>query len=265
MPKLRVNGINAGALIAASDEAKGARRDIGDEATAADGTLRITRQTRKRDLAFRSVPLTAADADAWEALLVGQGEVWSFDASLYGSKGLGPASNAGCAVVDGAAKFGAAKLSVPATTGSIAYLAAINPSGDSSAWTLAFYRSTDSGTSWVHYVVRSDAAKWVAGVRDDAAVTTWIGVSAGTVTISNVTAAAVWYDGLAVLAFRALDAWPAQLAAAAVAFPPLPFIDLDGDLVTEQGARRALGQVQSAALRVAEGLRYRLEVELRAR
>lgn len=263
MALMKLNGINLGVLMAVSIEPKVAARDVGDTTVAVDGTTRVTRNARKLDTSFMSVPLSVADAHAWRSFITGEGEVWSFDAHLYGSKGT--AATATNAVQSaGSAKFGAGKLSVGATTGTISFLAAVNSWGDSSAWSVGVWRY--EAAAWHHYLVRSDDAKWVDGARNDAASTAWLSVASGTVTIANTTGSAVLYDDLVVLPFLVPVDWPAQWVAAGAAFGPLPFHAATGDWVTEQATRAVVGFVETEnGMRVASGTRVRLGVELRAR
>lgn len=260
--KLALNGINVGALILASEEPKETLRDIGDTSEAADGTTRVSRHRRKRDLSFRTVPLTEAAAHSWLCLLTGEGEAWSFDASLYGSKGTGPTSLLNSSQGAAGPKFGAGRLSVGATTGTLTYLGvAVNAWGGSSEWTVLVWRF--EGAAWVHYAVRSDGAKWVNGVRNDAASTTWLDVWEGNVTIENTTGAAVLYDDLVVLPFAVLDAWPAEVHAAAAAYGSLPVGRATGTMVTEATSREVLGVVKEGSYVLAgAGLRKQLKVEL---
>lgn len=262
--RLSIAGINLGVLMAAGDEPKVSLRDVGESSVAVDGTTSVTRNARKVDTTFKSVPVSVSDAHAWRSLLSGEGEVWSFDSSLYGSKGSGPTASTNVTQSAGSSKYGAGKLSVGATTGTITYGgAAANPWGKSSEWTVSVWRNAGS---WEHYVVRSDGAKWVDGVRNDAASTTWLSVSSGNVTIANSTGSAVVYDDLVVMPFKCLDDWPAQIFAAGATFGGPPALPLTGELVTEQTSRTVLGAVEtSAVMRVAAGLRVTLDVELRER
>lgn len=264
MSVLRLNGINLGAIMAAQEEPKGERRDIGNEAQATNGSMRVTIVARKKDMKFRTIPLSEEDAEAWDSLISGEGEVWSFDSHLYGSKGLGPSANVGCTVTAGSAKFGAAKLNVQATTGSITFTAAaFNSYGRASIWTVMAWRSINGGTTWTHYAIRSDGAKWVNGVRDDAANTSFISVSNGAVTISNTDGTARQYDDLVVLPYLIHTSWPAQLQSAA--FSPLPFLNLDGDMVKEQATRVVKGSVSDSSVKLAQGYKKKLEVQFKAR
>lgn len=266
MPVLKINSINVGTIIAVLEEPKGTRRDIGDNTQATDGSMRITRQTRKRDLKFKTIQLSLNDSYVWESFITGEGEVWSFDTTLYGSKGLGPSASVLATIVAGSTKFGAGMLNLAATTGSISYAAAINSFGTASLWSVSVYRSTNAGVAWTHYIVRSDGAKWVDGARNDAASTTWLSVSgAGTVTIANTTGGAVQYDDLIVFPFKVLDTWPAIIFARTTAYPPLPYLDLDGDFIPEQTTRRVLGSVDESTMRVASGSKSTLNIELKAK
>lgn len=262
--KLMINGINLGAIMAAAEEPKVTWRDIGETTTAVDGTTNLTRSARKVDTSFRSVPITQADAHSWRCLLSGEGECWSFDSHLYGSKGTPATSITNASQSAGSSKYGAGKLSVGATTGTISFASAINSWGNTSSWTVGVWRF-ESG-AWHHYVILSSGAKWVDGVRNDAAVTTWLSVAAGVVTIANTTGSAVLYDDLVVLPFLALADWPAQWFAAGRAFGALPIHAATGSLVDEQSVRSVLGTAEEGAvMRVSGGLRVKLEVELRAR
>lgn len=267
MPVLSINGINAGALIATIEEPKGGRRDIGEEAQGSDGSLRITRQTRKRDLTIKSVPLSTADALAWESLCIGEGEVWSFDSSVYGSKGLGPAAATGTGYTHQIAtsKFGVGRLRVNDTSGNISFPgAATNLFGRTSDWAVCVWYSAD-GVTWTHYVVRSDGAKWVDAVRNDAASTTWLSVSSGTVSLNNTNFFSYLFDDLIVFPFLILNAWPAQIFARTTAYPPTPYVDLTGDMVTEQATRRVLGAVTDTTMKTASALKTKLSIEFKAK
>lgn len=276
MAFLSVNKINVGGIIASSEDPKGARRNVGGEAQGSDGSTRITRQTRKRDLKLGTIPLSASDALAWESLFIGEGEVWSFDGTLYSSKGLGPSANTGCtATVSGTMKFGIGKLNVPATTGTITFSSpAVNIYQSSDVnWTVEVWRSTDSGATWTNYIVRgtgaTQSAKWVDGVRNDAATTTWMSMSSGgALTIANVSGSAVQYDDLTVLPYWVLDTWPPQLGVSTTAWPPLPYLDIRGTAITEQPARRVFGEVDETVLRTAGAAgssRVKLSIDLKAR
>lgn len=263
--RLSLSGINLGVLMAAGDDPKVSMRDVGESSVAVDGSMRTTRNARKIDTAFKSVPVSVQDAHSWRCLISGEGEVWNFDSSLYGSKGSGPTASTNVAQSAGSAKYGAGKLSVGATTGTVTYGgAAANSWGKFSDWTVSVWRF-ESG-AWHHYVVRSDGAKWLDGVRADATSTTWLTVSSGNVTIANSTGSAVLYDDLVVLPFKVLDDWPTQIFDAVATFGESPALPLTGELVTEQSSRMVLGMAKSSSvMRVATGLRVTLDVELEAR
>lgn len=267
MAKLALSGINLGAMMAKAFDPKITLRDVGDVATAVDGSTRVTRSARKYDTVFKSVPLSVSDAAAWRSLITGEGETWTFDSSLYGSKGLGPSSSTNASQSSGSAKFGAGKLSVGATTGTITWNAATaNPFGRVSDWTISLWRSTDGGATYLHNLIRSDGSTWLNGVASGIVYSPWLTISGGgNVTIFNTTGTAILYDDLVILPFKVLDDWPAQIYAYGSSFGALPLLPATGDLVTEQSSRSVYGSCETSnVMRTGDGMRITLDVELRA-
>jgi len=237
MSFLLVTGLELGDLISEPAGVKEGRREIGETSAAYDGTLRKSRQSIKHDLEFETTPMLSATALALESLIRGLGEVWSFDSDFYGSKGLGPTAGYVATVASpGTPKFGSA-LSVTATTGSITYAAALG-----SSWTAAFWRTADNGVTWVHYIITSAGTKWLNGVSNDAAVTTWFAVSSGSATITNATGSAVFYDDLVLLPYLIVSTWPAVWGVATSAFPLLPKLTISGDAIPEATSRTVMGE-----------------------
>lgn len=235
MPFLTVNGLT---LSVADGSAKESFEEIGDTSRAFDGTLRRSRLTRKRILSVDTAPMLATDAYAWEQLLAGEGHTWSFNTSLYSSKGLGPNASTGLTVNATAPQFGAGMMRVAAAgTPNTAVFA----TGLGSVWTVAVWVSVAAGP-WGHFVVRSDGAKWVNGVRNDGAATAFLVVS-GSVTLSGHTTDTVDYDDLVVLPYAVPDAWPETWGVATSAFSALPALTLGGDVVPE-GTRTVMGSVE---------------------
>lgn len=264
MSALKLSGIEVDAVVAASEDIKQSTRDVGEQSEASDGTMHQTRSARKLDFAFQSVPLTLAAAAAWWAFFSGEGEVWSFDANLYGSKGSGPSSTTGTVAQSlGSAKYGAGKLEFTGAASITWAGAAKNSFARADTWTISLWRN--AGT-WTHYVVNSAGQKWVDGVRNDAATTTFLSVSSGDVTLSN-SAGTVTFDDLVVVPYLMPTDWPAQLAAAAAAFSPLPALALTGDFVTEQSSRLVLGAAREGRYQKVAGgvVLVTLDVELVAR
>lgn len=264
MSALKLNGIALDAIVAATNDLKDTTRDVGAIGDAVDGSKYVTRSARKIDFAFKTIPLSLADALAWWSLLTGEGEVWSYDANLYGSKGSPPFSTVGTVAQSaGSSKYGAGKLSLGASS-AIAYAGAgRNSFGRTDQWTVAVWRNTGAGYS--QYIVNSLGQKWVDGVRNDAASTTFIGMSSGDLTISNTSGTTLFDDLVAVPFVMPLD-WPAQLAASGAAFGPLPFLALTGDFVLEQATRLVVGTVKDGSvLRTASGTLKSLDVELAAK
>lgn len=267
MAWLAINGLNVGAIAAVGEKPKGERRNIGDVSEAGDGSLRMTRQTQKIDVKFTSIALISSLAYAWTSLLTGEGERWSFDTSEYGSKGTPPSSSV-YSLIAGGAKFGAGLLRLPATTGTFSLLGVLaNSFGSSLEHTMMVWRLETA--VWHHYIVRSDGAKWLDGVRNDGVSTTWFTPAAPNMVIANTSGSAQDYDDLVVLPFKIPDAWAPVLGVATTAFSALPFLNATGDLVNEQATRRVLGTVNETVLRAVSGGATQkdmkqLEVELKA-
>lgn len=140
--------------------------EIGEKSRAFDGTLRKSRQGVKRAYSIQTGFAQRSDSLALESLLLGLGHRWSFDSHLYSSKGLGPSSTTAAAqAASGNSKFGAGRLQVNATTGSISFA-----TGFTSGYTFMVWRSTN-GTTYSHHIIMSDGTKYVDGVSSVAATT----------------------------------------------------------------------------------------------
>lgn len=204
---------------------KGAPEEIGGaNVRSYGGSLMSSRRALKRSYTAESPLMSEADALAWQSLLMGEGHHFSFDSGLYSSKGLGPDAGYTASQNTSASKFGAGQLSVDDTDGEITYAAQLG-----SVWTLMFYRFESA--AWVHYVITSAGSKWVDGVQDDMATTTWISVSSGSVTITNATGSAVLYDDLVAVPYLFLSAWPALRSAATAAWGATPSLAATGELI----------------------------------
>jgi hypothetical protein len=264
---LTLNGIKVSG-IAEVNAASGERRDIGSQLVAGDGSMVVTRIARKRDLKLKTIPLTGADAHAWEGLMVGESNVWSFDSSFYSSKGkpgTGSATPPTVQVQTGTKQYGAGALDIGAgedwSTSGL---------GLGSTWTVAFW-AKPVATAWVHYVIRSDGAKWVDGVRNDAfsASGVLVDVVSGEVILTNqAPVSARYFDDLVASPFLWLTEWPAQVFVAGQPFGAAPYLTAVGDMVREATTRKMVCKGLSEKVMVANiaGVRQRdarvLELEL---
>jgi hypothetical protein len=265
---LKLNGIDTSAIAAMGQEPSGARRNIGDEGEATDGSWRVTRQTRKRDLSFQTVALSKSDAFIWESFISGEGHVWNFEAlNEYSSKGLAPTTFTDC-VISSNHKFGSHSLNVELGSGVVTWPALINSFGaTASAWTVMFWWRDDGGDStFHHFVVRSDGAKWHDGVRNDATVTTFFSVSGGNITFTGSGGDETFLDDLIAYPFSVPDTWPAIVAARTTAFQGTPYLEATGDLVPEASTRVMRGDATEVVMKSADSsARRRLQVDLKAK
>jgi hypothetical protein len=247
MAFLTINGIEIPVREGTLDETI---REIGATTPAFDGTMRRTRQAVKHDLEFKTTPLEATEAYAWDSLIRGLGHHWSFDSSLYSSKGLGP--DAGyVATQSGAGGKFTGRLSVTATTGTITF----SNAWSGGAWTYMVWRF-ESG-AWHHYTADSTGRKWLDGVRNDAAVTTWASLPSGTITLANTTGSAVLYDDLVVVPYLLPTTWPPIFGVAAVAFSDLSRLTLAGDALPEATSRTVQGDASATFVKAVIGGSFR--------
>jgi hypothetical protein len=228
-------------------------REIGSTSEAQSGAMRKSRRAMKGDFpSIESPAMATATAYAWEALVHGIGEAWSFDGSLYGSAGTGPSSSTGCTCDTTHVKFGAKALKV-ASGGAF-----VVPCP--SVWTVIFWYW--NGSAFVYDVGSSNGHGWYNGARNDSiAVYFATLISAGSLTVPDGGGVNSWYDDLVVLPYVAPDAWPPLWYASGVAFSPLPKLLVTGDLVPE-GTRTMYGDCTPSALKAAT-VRRTLSVSLK--
>lgn len=220
--------------------------EIGGRERAYDGTLRISRQARKTNLSFETPVLTTLEAEAWNGLLSGLGHYWSFDSNNYSSKGLGHSSGTALRATSNPLS-GAGHLEF-----SGAQTRTWAQAGLGTRWTVSLWRDSSGapgGAAYAHYVVRSDGAKWVDGVRNDAASTTWLSVSSGQLALSDTNTD---IDEIIAVPYLWDTTWPALVFAEGGLRNALtPTLRLYGDLIPGSSVtapRFALGEVSEMNL-----------------
>ena len=175
-----------------------------------NGRLRRGVRAQKRTWRFGTTPLPVAGgvSAAYSALIEGAGESYPFDegASLYSAQGAAPLSSANFAVgVIGSIKHGGGGLFLGAS-GQVTWpRTAVD-------FTVAFWVS-DGVALASHYIVRRDGAKWVDGVRNDAASTPFLSTASSAVQLLK-SGSIAYFDDLLVLPYLIPDAWAPQLYAA---------------------------------------------------
>ena len=188
-----------------------------------EAIVRARRVTWSWDL--RGAPMTAEEADGLEGIVAGLGHRMPFDAHLFSTRGRGPLSTAGAAIVAGGV-FGGSCANVT----SLVYDLQRGPAPLLDRWTAMFFRE-EAGV-FHHYVVRSDGAVWRDKVRDDTVpVAAFLSVFDG---FAALLGAPTRFDELVVLCFACSDsqaaAWAARMVDDALPFSSLPRLDADGDL-----------------------------------
>lgn len=259
MPFLKVSGLE---LLVAVNTLQETAREIGSTSYSYNGTPIRNRQTTKRDLEFETSLLAPVLGGQWERWLRGEGEMWTFS-TLYGSKGTAPGAGSSGTISTGTGVGGSDSLSIASGT----HTYRVAPSG--SSWTIAFWYSATSPVAYTHYVISFDGVttkKWVDGVSNNAASTTFVAVSSGIMTLTGGTNRRI--DNLFAFPATVDDSWPplfygtAGNGIVASGLAAMPTLYLEGDVILET-TRTALGEVTDTTVTAAEGAtRRKLSVRL---
>lgn len=252
MPFLVVNSIE---IPVAVDTLTEEVREVGSTVQAFSGALVRSRIATKRDLEFE-IPLTENTlAGQYERWLRGEGETWLFT-TLYGSKGTGPSSGYSGSIDAGNGPSGSSCLLVTTGQTNYRYASADTP------FTYAVWYSNNAtpGAGYSHYVVTSSTKKWVNGVRNDAATTTFISYSAGELLLYG--GSNRRFARLMILPYVVDDSWPplfyGTAGAGEVASGTVlqPYLNLTGDVILET-TRSAMGEVMDTSVVAANGTTMR--------
>lgn len=225
-------------------------RDIGERAQAFDGTLRMSRLAQKLDLAFDTPVMT--DGASWYGLLTGQGEKWSFDSSVYGSKGSPPSAATSAAVSATRSKFGGKSLKLTATTGDVTFTQNTD--------TAAFWHW--NGAAWDHYVYNT------AGVIHKNGVSPASGPTGVTVTVNGTAVrfqaggGDVFLDDLVITPYGWVSTWQATVYAAGAAFGLTPQLAVTGDAIIAGSPRIMLGVVSFDFVKAVLGGSFRTNARI---
>ena len=229
MAFLTINGIEMKIATATRSPVR-----LGERSRAHSGRARKSERARKREWTLYTGPLDELEAPAVAGLLEGDGHHFPFDSDLYSERGIGPLAGYGAAVTVSPGKFGPGFLTVSGGE-SISF-----PVQLPATWTLLLHRR-ELG-AWHAYAVNSDGQKWRDAVRDDGADTSWLSVTAGTVTLGD--ADPLEIDDLVCLPYLTPPTWPPIWAAAAAPFGALPWLNAAGDLT--RGPLVAMAEVTDA-------------------
>lgn len=235
MPWLSMNGLE---LSVSNDSAIENVREIGATEASFDGTLRRTRQGVKRDLSFKTPPLTGAEAYFWGNWIRGIGEVWSFESSLYGSKGTGPTSSTGCTQDSSPAKHGTYSLEITSTN---TFAVAGYTSGGSVTTILWHYESG----AWHHYVIDGNEATVYRDGSSYATPLDWFAASGGTVTLTASGGVSHNFDDMVILPFSVPTGYWDDIYSwhDTNSWGALPALKCMGDIIPEAQTRTMMGDV----------------------
>lgn len=226
-------------------------REIGSADVAFDGTATKSRLAVKRDFAFRSTPLTQAEAYAWDCLLRGLGHVWSFDSTLYSSKGLTAGTVTGCSIDTTEEQYDGTGCLQITSGNTFAPASVYNTSIGCTVLVWRKATATSGSGGHTHFICTEDSAGdnayWTNGAsKATGSLPDGIAIASGAVTLSGYSAATRYFDDLVVLPFVIPDAWASQLYTLcnAQAFSSLPRLYVNGDAVPDS-SRTMLGECES--------------------
>lgn len=203
---------------------------IGDQERAFSGALCGSVRTTKRSWSIMTPLQTAAITEGIRDVILGRGDVWHFNESTstdwqYSVNGKGAATGTawGSSLVSG--KFGRG-LRISATR-TVTWT-----TNTGAGWTIMVWYYT--GGAWHHYIVRSDAAKWVDGVRNDGASTPFMANTSTTTTLGYAGSGSNQdFDDLVVLPYVLHANFAEYYGVATAAFSDLPRLNLGGDILSD--------------------------------
>lgn len=231
MSFLKVNGIE---VPVADGSASEEQEVIGSNERAVDASSLVHRRAIKGRWTFETALRPAATAIAFRKLLQGLGHVWSFESTVYSSKGLGPSTLGGLVVSSTTAVWGS-KSGKIAAAGSDSVFGNVWPSN--SPYTVAFWNKDGAG-AWTHYVLTSTPACWVSGVAGaDPGVLT--PDSSGFTLEKHATNDRYWDDIIA-LPYVVPDDWPGQMYAFTSPWAGLPRLYASGDFLEDDGGTKTV-------------------------
>jgi hypothetical protein len=246
---LRVNELVASVLQVG---ATGELEEIGTSDRAQDGTMRIERRALKGKWQFSLAHQSAADALAWRSLVLGRGQHWALEGSLYGSKGT-PFTGSGTSLsTTHGGKFTSHAMKVNAGTTAVAANAV---KGVSNGFGFAIWFYFWNGSAFDHYLNVTTAAlstQWYVNGSPSSPSTGWFVVNNSTGTLTLGDGSDRYFSDLVAMDLPGGGvpaAWPAALSAKTKAFSDLAQIQVDGDAIeANQRAVTCKGSVGAAAI-----------------
>lgn len=208
-----------------------------DRRRSASGTLRQTRIARKYGWKVELAILDPATVSPLMDLVTGEGHVWSFDADVFSSKGLGWSTTPTLDATN--KKFGASSMSAASGT---TYTASYT---EATTRTVLLWRRPGSG-SFDHYALvltgNSVTTQYKNGVAGSYSVTNWITpASDGSFSLLGKndagTNTTVQYDDLVVLPFTVTQAMVTAWFGQTISWADLPSLNITTNDTTNHVAQ----------------------------
>lgn len=250
----------------ANAQAKTVRTQVGAQDRMLSTRLQRGERGWPREWTLATPPMTAAQAEALENLLLGRGHTFSFDSWGLTADGTGLGANAGYAaqLITSAPtpKYGARALKVNSSGGSCAWTVTLP---DSTSWSMMWWHNHNNSpaNTWTHYAVTCTAGSY--RVFTDGVLTYGPSgtppTSPGNFSVSSSTFSLLGkqtngtnsansnFDDLVILPWAAPAELVAAVASSSLAFGALPGMLLTGDIVQETSGILVTGaEVSSAAV-----------------
>lgn len=180
--------------------------ELGEASRAVDGSLLIGRRNLKTKLDFDVVHQDAATALAFRDLILGRGNVWSFDSSLYSAKGVPVTMVGSYTLYTMFKKYGTGSLQVQIGTSADF---ADGPDYTAQPWSISWWDS--GGGAWDHYVENSANQQYKNGSLTGAR--TYCTPSSTKVRWTNPYAGTRWVDDVWLAPYLFPSTWPAKIQA----------------------------------------------------
>lgn len=197
--------------------------EIGKTERVVDASMVSHRRAVKGEWSFSIAHRDAATALAFRDLLLGRGHVWSFDSSLYSSKGLGPSTVGGLVQQGTTKKYGAGAGKIPGA-GASAVFSNVWPS--TGPGTICWWFS--SGGAFTHYIETSTGVYYTNGAPSAASGFTSFQSTGFTLAGGG---GDRYFDDVVALPFVVPADWVSSIYNYGAAFSPLAKLYAAGDLI----------------------------------
>lgn len=246
---LRLNGLEVPVL---DGSAKASTDEQGTSNRSANRTARGSRLITKGRWSFTVGHTVPKESLAWRDLLLGEYQKWTFESSLYSTKGKAAVVSGTSAITTSQHKYGAKSLKVVGND--TCTIDGLVPSGR--PWTVMTWHNdpVTLGAGWQHLAAQSDGSKFLGGVANALSFLGGEGLSftGGVVSINGTNPEDQYLDDVVIFPTLLPASWIAAIAGAVTTFGPdgCRRLTADGSFIENNisGGRTVLGKVGDLTL-----------------